>query len=329
VGKPAILLRVVDDARQLIGMDLANSEFRGAVVNLRGEIQHFVSLPVDERHQEAALALVYELLDELVPAATAPLLGIGIGTPGLMDSANGIVRNAVNLEWENLPLRDLLQQKYDLPTSIANDCHLAALAEYTFGEHEDLSNLVVVKVGRGIGCGIVLKGRLHYGDGAGAGEIGHVVVVKDGALCSCGNYGCLETVASSRAIVQQARRIARDNPGSILAQLAGTGEINTDVVLQAFEAGDDKVQGLVHKAGLYLGQAIANLVGILNVRHILIAGSAARFGEALLRPIRDIVPSSSLPLLASETNIEIASLGQDIVILGASALLLSSELGLV
>jgi N-acetylglucosamine repressor len=292
-------------------------------------MQHLVSLPVNERHQEAALALVYELLDRLIQAATAPLLGIGIGTPGLMDSANGIVRNAVNLEWENLPLRDLLEQKYNLPTFIANDCHLAALAEYTFGEHKHLSNLVVLKVGRGIGAGIVLQGRLHYGDGAGAGEIGHVVVVKDGARCSCGNYGCLETVASSRAIVQQAQRIAQEKPDSALAHLAEPGEINTDVVLQAFEAGDETVQGLVHEAGLYLGLAVANLVGVLNVRHILIAGSAARFGEALLRPIRETVPSSSLPILAGETNVEIASLGQDIVILGASALLLSSELGLV
>lgn len=328
-GKPPILLSVVDNARYLIGVDLAESEFRGAVINLRGEIKHRLSLPIHDCDGDAALALVYDLIDELVAIADSPILGVGIGTPGLMDARRRVVRDAVNLDWHDLPLGDLLEERYELPVYIANDSQVAALAECTFGDSKDVSNVVLIKVGRGTGGGIVLNQQLYYGDGFGAGEIGHVTVVEDGELCRCGHYGCLETVTSSRAIVKRAQTIAENDPHSTLHQFATTPEeINTDVVLQAFEAGDEVLQSVIAEVGYYLGVAVANLVGALNVQGIVIAGSVARFGQALLEPIVQEVRRRSLAALADETRIEITSLGPDIVILGAAALLLTQELGL-
>jgi N-acetylglucosamine repressor len=328
-GKPPILLSVVDDARHLIGIDLAENEFRGAVINLRGKIKHRLSLPIHDRDGDSALALVYDLTDELVAVADSPILGIGIGTPGLMDARRGVVRNAVNLDWRDLPLGDLLEERYELPVYIANDSQVAALAEFTFGDSKDVSNLIVIKVSRGTGAGIVLNRQLYYGDGFGAGEIGHVAVVEDGELCRCGHYGCLETVTSSRAIVRRAQAIAKNDPHSTLHQFVATPEeINIDIVLQAFEAGDEALQQVIAEAGHYLGIAVANLVGALNVQRIVIAGSVARFGQALLEPIRQEMRQCSLAALASETHVEITSLGPDIVILGAAALLLTYELGL-
>ena len=127
-GKPPILLSVIDDSRHAIGIDLASDEFRGAVVNRRGEIRHRASLPLDGRDGEVALERVYELVDHLLSATGSPLLGIGIGTPGLMDPTKGIVRRAVNLDWQDLPLRSLLKQRYGLPLYLANDPQVAALA---------------------------------------------------------------------------------------------------------------------------------------------------------------------------------------------------------
>lgn len=328
-GKPPILLNVVDDSRYLIGIDLADSEFRGAVINLRGGIKHRLSLPIHDRDGNAALSLVYELIDELVAVADRPILGIGIGTPGLMDARRGMVRNAVNLDWHNLPLGDLLEERYGLPVYIANDSQVAALAECTFGDSKDVSNLIVIKVGRGTGAGIVLNRQLYYGDGFGAGEIGHVTVVEDGELCRCGHYGCLETVTSSQAIVRRAQAIAKNDPHSTLHQFVTTPEeINTEVVLQAFEVGDEALRQVIAEVGHHLGIAVANLVGALNVERIVIAGSVARFGQVLLEPIVREVRRRSLAALADETCIEITSLGSDIVILGAAALLLPHELGL-
>jgi glucokinase-like ROK family protein len=319
----------MDDARYLIGIDLANSEFRGGVLNLRGQAIHRLNLPVDEQDGEAALELAFRLVDELVIAATRPLLGIGIGTPGLMDPQQGLVRRAVNLGWRDLPLRDLLTKRYNLPVYIANDSQVAALAEYTFGRTWPTPHLVVVKVGRGIGAGIVIDGQLYWGDGFGAGEIGHVQVVEKGERCGCGHFGCLETVASSRAIIRKAQAIAQSNPSSVLHQFATPGAINTEAILQAAEAGDEALQAVIAEVGHYLGIAVANLVGALNIHHVVIAGSVARFGEALLEPIRQEMKQRSMEMLAVDTCVETSHLGQDIVIQGAAALLLTNELGIV
>lgn len=331
-GKRPTLLSVVDDSRHLIGIDLANSEFRGGLLDLRGTILHRFSVPVDDTNGQAALELVYQLIDHLVAASSSPLLGIGIGTPGLIDARQGVVRQAVNLDWQELPLQNLLEQRYDLPVYIANDSHVAALGEYTFGSGPETPypNLIVVKVGRGVSAGIVLNGHLHYGDGSGAGEIGHVAVVDNGELCACGQYGCLETIVSSRAIVKRAREIAQNSPNSRLHQFAAApAEITTDVVLQAFAAGDEALQAVITDVGRYLGVAVANLVGSLNIQHILIAGSVARFGEPLLEPLRQTMRQRAMALLVNETQVGLSRLGQDIVIQGAASLLLSHELGLV
>lgn len=329
-GKPPTLLSVVDSSRHLIGIDLANSEFRGAVLDLRGQIIHRETIPINDISGNAAFELVCELIDKLMNIATSPLLGISIGSPGLMDAREGIVRQAVNLNWRDFPLRQRLAARFNLPIYIANDSHVAALGEYTFGNGAAVSNLVVLKVGRGVSAGIVLSGRLHYGDGSGAGEIGHVRVVENGEPCLCGHYGCLETVVSSRAIIEQAKAIALNNPKSTLHQFAPTpNAITTDVVLQAYEAGDEQIHQVITRVGQYLGIAVANLVGALNIQNILIAGSIARFGEGLLKPIREEMKCRAMTLLADNTKIGLSGLEQDIVIQGAAALLLSHELGLV
>ena len=306
-GKPATLLSVVDDSRDLIGIDLANSEFRGGILNLRGKVKHRCNLPVNHRNGEAALDLACELIDELVAAATSPLLGIGIGTPGLIDAQRGVVRQAVNLNWQELPLRDLLEARYSVPVYIANDSQVAALGEYTFGQNSDTSNLVVVKVGRGIGAGVVISGQLYYGDGFGAGEIGHVMVVEDGKPCRCGHFGCLETIVSSQSIISQAQAIASNDPDSVINKIAGRPEgITTETVLRAVETGDPALGEVVERTGYYLSIAVANLVGVLNIQRVVIAGSVARLGQPLLEPIRREFRQRAMEMLANETRIELS-----------------------
>ncbi|HXV43023.1 MAG TPA: ROK family protein, partial [Anaerolineae bacterium] len=145
------------------------------------------------------------------------------------------------------------------------------------------------------------------------------MVVEEGERCRCGHFGCLETVASSRAIIRRAQVIAQSNPASLLHQFATTPEvINTSLVLQAFEAGDEALQAVIAEVGCYLGVAVANLVGALNIQCIIIAGSVARFGEALLDSIRREMKQRSMDILADETRVEVSNLGQDIVIQGAA-----------
>lgn len=329
-GKPPILLSVVEDSRHLIGIDLANSEFRGAVIDLRGNIIQRRTLPVEERDGDAALQLVYDLTAALISAATSPILGIGIGTPGLMNPEAGVVRQAVNLEWVDLPLRDLLTARHDLPVYIANDSQVAALGEYTFGRAAGAASLVVVKVGRGTGAGIVIDGQLYYGDGFGAGEIGHVWAADNGVRCRCGNEGCLETVVSTRALIRQAQQVWQADAASALRAVADSpAGLTTDLIFEAFQRGDPALRQIIEQMGRTLGHSLANLVGILNIRHVLIGGSLARFGEPLIAPARQEMRRQVQSAQANETTVSPATLGNDIVIFGAAALLLANELALV
>jgi N-acetylglucosamine repressor len=315
-GRSPILLSVIDDARHLIGIDLENDELRGAVVNLRNEIVSTVSQPLRSREGDEALVLVYELVDRLISSTDKPLLGIGVGTPGLVDAINRVVLRAVNLNWRGMPLGDLLQERYNLPVYIANDSQLAALAQYMFGGDKYENNLIVVKVGTGIGAGLILEGRLFHGDGFGAGEIGHISVVENGEQCRCGNLGCLETVASTPAIITSASISARPE------------ELNLGALQKAFAAGEPAATQAVLQAGRYLGIAAANLVGTLNVHRIVFVSQLARFGTPLLDAIKQEMTRRVLPTLTQDTEIELIDLRPEMVILGASALLMSHELGL-
>jgi predicted NBD/HSP70 family sugar kinase len=315
-GKAPILLSVVDDARHVIGLDLGDGAFVGALVNLRGEVRRRVELPIDGHDGEEALALLYRLVDELLADAGSSLLGIGVGTPGVIDTRTGIIRWAVNLDWQDLPLGGLLEERYHVPVNIANDSQAAALAEYTFGgDASRRPNLVAIKVGQGIGAGIVLNGALYQGDGFGAGEIGHVVVEDDGAQCRCGRFGCLETVASGPAIVARARELGLDAR-------------SIDDVRAALERGDESALAAARFAGRYLGRAVAGLVGALDIHEIVVHGPVAALGDQWLAAIRDEATRRSLPLLADQVEVRTARIAANEVVLGASALLMTRELGL-
>jgi len=330
-GRRAILLRLVDDARQLVGIDLSRRDFRGALANLRGQISHRIELPLGERDGEAALALVYELIDALIPAATKPLLGIGIGAPGLVDSSNGILRQSVNLNWRYIPFRSLLEDRYSLPVYMANDCQVAALAAYTFHDHrESPMPLVVINVGWGVGAGIVLRGELMHGDPVGAGEIGHVVVEEDGPLCACGNHGCLETVASTRAILARAQAILEANPESSLRHFAeDSRELTLEGISAGFQAGNEDIRKVVRNAGRALGIAASNLIGVLGSCRIMIGGSGDLLGQFLVDAMQEELAKRALPALARATELGIVETGSDMVILGASAMVLQHELGVL
>ncbi|MEA3350272.1 MAG: ROK family transcriptional regulator [Chloroflexota bacterium] len=329
-GKPPTLLGVNGDAYDIIGIDLASGEFRGAIISLRGDIKYRQCLSVEGLSGKEALAVVFELTDQLLGLAKNPVLGIGIGAPGLMNPEDGIVINAVNLDWQALPMGQILSQRYQLPVSIANDCQVSALAEYLFGEHEPSTDLVVVKVGRGVGAGIVLNGAIYHGEGFGAGEIGHVKVEKNGVLCNCGNYGCLETKVSSRAIRRIAKIVAREHPDSALNQnVSKLDDITLDQIIRAYQHGDAHVEKIVQELAQDLAKALSFSVSVLNIQHVVIAGSVSGLGQGLVSLIDQYLHGSVLTPISENTEITISSLGVNIVTLGAAAIILQQELGIV
>jgi len=311
-GKSPILLSIVADARYLIGLNLAQDKFTGAIVNLRGEIKELVEIPVHDDNGENALQLVYQILDQLTRKKLKPIVGIGVGTPGLVNTREGVVINAVNLEWQDLPLSQLLKRKYKLPVLVVNDSQAAAIGEFVYGsDHAPDENLIVVNVIHGIGAGILINGRLFQGDGGGAGEIGHVVVQENGELCRCGQRGCLETVSSARAVVKQMK-------------------MNSLVeVLSSFNGGNAAANAVIENAGRYLGVSLANLIATLNIQKVVLTGDMTRFGEKWLNAVSASMQAGAFSRMTEGTKLEIGKLDYRACILGASAFLLLDDYSLL
>lgn len=314
-GKSPILLQVDPDGRHVIGLDLGEEQLSGAVVNLRGEILRSIHLPIEGRSGDATFELVLQLVDALRADDRSPLLGIGIGAPGIIDTSTGTVRWSVNLDWAEFRLGPLLEQRFGTAVVVANDSHAAALAELTFFRRPRPNNLIVIKVGRGIGAGIILNGQLFQGDGYGAGEFGHVSMGSAGVACRCGRNGCLETMTSMPALVA-ASTVA--DPG-----IRGVGDL-----VNAYLTGEPAIRRIVLDAASELGVAIGWLIGVLNVRHVLLVGPIAEFGEGWLGEVRRSARSSVLGLIADDTQVEFGHVHDDVVVLGASALLMEQQLGL-
>jgi predicted NBD/HSP70 family sugar kinase len=332
-GKQPILVEVIGDARHVIGLDLGEFVFRAALVDLQGTIRRTAERPVTGLDGDQALAVVHELIDELADGRRETLLGIGVGTPGIVDVATGTIRAAVNLDWEELPLGRILTERHGVPVRVSNDSRAAALAVEMFvmppAAQRTTQNLVAIKVGRGIGAGVILGGEVFHGDSFGAGEIGHTVVEDDGAECRCGRRGCLETVASSRAIVREATASGASHPDSVLGRARDErGELTLDNVREALEAGDAAARGVVVAAARSLGRAIAGVVGVLDVERIVLHGSVATMGDPWIDVVREEAARRSFRALSSDIRIDVIAPGDDLVVRGASALLLAGELGL-
>lgn len=328
IGKPPIHVEFNADAKQLICVDLGEDEFRGALVNLRGDVLERHSLPLEDRKGDAALQLVHRLVEGLWSLVEAPVLGIGIGTPGPVDPNLGVVHQAVNRDWVNLDLKEILGSRFKVPIHIANDSHVAALAECAYGGHGRTPSLVLIKVGEGIGSGIVLGGDLHAGDGSSAGEIGHLCVERGGLPCSCGNLGCLETVASTPAllrIMQEQARRAKDTPFGRAVAARGA---SLDLLRDFNALGDPQARSLVQDLGAHLGVVAASIAGVLNVKQIVLSGTPALFGDPLLEAMRAEIRARVLPEQAKETEVLFSTIGSEIVIQGACALVLRRELNL-
>ena len=323
-GKAPILLCVPAGARQLVGVDVDRERLSGAVIDLRGEVQARESRDLHGRDGEAALRELEGLVLTLTAAAGRPLVGVGIGTPGLIEQPAGRVRWAVGLDWHDTPVGERLAALTGLPTIVVNDSQASAMAEWAFGHHDTSSAMVVVKVGVGIGAGIVIGGRVYAGDDSGAGEIGHTRVTDEEVGCRCGGTGCLETASSLRAVLGRAAQLVAMRPDSALA-----GRPVTQArLLAAFHAGDRTARQVVLDAAPPLGRVLAAMIGTLGARDIVLIGPMTEFGQPWLDAVRVEARRSALPLLMERSNIHFGRTGDDAVALGAAAILMTSELGL-
>jgi len=297
-GKPATMLDLNRAAFQIVGIDLSGyAVFRGAILDLDGQIVARAELPLSGSTGAAATAKVVELIDGLVARATLPLLGIGVGSPGVVD-LSGVVLSAPNLGWSGEPLQQTLSERFGVAVLVINDANAAALAEHSFGDAD--SDMMLIKVGAGVGGGLLLDGTPLFGSRFAAGEIGHVVVGTDGgAECACGKRGCLETwLAVPR----------------LEAALAAS-------------VSDDERTTILREAGQRLGIALAPVVGALNLAEVVLSGPTELLDGALATATIETLRARTMAEFHGDLILRMTTLGEDIVMRGAAVMVLSVQLG--
>lgn len=319
-GKPPTLYSIANDSRCVGAVDLSNGLIAAKVTDLRDQVVSRIDPRRIGETGEGAVRLAEATIAELIASASAPLLGIGIATPGVVDDAGTIVE-ASNLAWRDLPLRQRLEERFGLPVHVMNDSRAVALAEYA-QVAESTNNLIALKIGRGVGAGIILDGRLYTGDAFGAGEIGHVGSGPDAPLCACGNRGCLEMTISVPSLARALRSNGfgrADTPDGDVLEIAAT----------AAEEGDASAIDIIDAAGRRLGTTIATLVGVLDIHALVVTGGIERLGPRLLDSARSELSQRVLPALAAKTDIRFGTVGPEAALQGAISLVLHHELGVV
>jgi len=312
-GRRALLVRLSNNGAVAVGIDFGRRHLRIVLASLGFTVvaEQFVELPLGHRAEESidrASQLLATLLEEhdVKPSA---VLGVGVGIPGPIDQRTGtVVQGAILPEWVGIHLLEL-EKRLHFPVVFDNDANLGALAEVTWGPHNTVDNLVFVKIGSGIGAGLILGGHPFSGSLGITGEIGHETITDNGVACHCGNRGCLETVAST----------------SVMMALLGTrAPVSTADIVRNALSGDSATLPVLDDAGAAIGRGLASIANLINPEVIVIGGPLAGLDQILLDPIRRGLLRHAVPSVGEATGLVMSSLGDRAEALGAASLILQS-----
>ncbi|HKI59058.1 MAG TPA: ROK family transcriptional regulator, partial [Trueperaceae bacterium] len=308
-GRPHVLLDVNPNHGWFAGVRIDEDSMRLALTDLKGAGERSLVVPIQHEPQELA-ELIGQQLGALASREKIPrarLLGLGIAVSGIVDHRTGICHHSANLGWRDVPIGELVRRATGLPTRVENDTNAVAIAQQMFGRARDVTDFMVVTLGRGIGAAEFLDGRLYRGPDGGAGELGHCTVEPDGETCRCGKRGCLDTVAAEWAILDAARRAGLAVATlPELERLAATGSVPAMTILK--------------RAGGALGLAISHLINIQSPQLVLVSGIDAELGAIMLSATRQAVENSILPRRLASTIIEYHNFDENLWARGAASI---------
>lgn len=312
-GKPAILVDLARDSHAVLCLDLSDHErFRGALLDLDGNVLVRQDSPRNGATGEAAVALAVDLAVGLQPLSPAPLLGIGVGTPGVVDD-QGVVRTAPNLGWTGMPLQHLIAERTGVPTVVANDANVAALAEYRFGNTS--GDFILITIGQGVGSGLILDGQPVTGSSFASGEIGQVMVGTELGIDA--DYSRDQVLENWLSVPAISRTLADSNTEQGSSTEQGS---NTD--------GTSRAERVLREAGMRLGIALAPVVGVLNLAEVVLAGPKELIEGTLAQATLDMLRRRTMLDSHSELTLHTSSQGEDLVLRGALATVLKQRLGI-
>jgi predicted NBD/HSP70 family sugar kinase len=311
-GRRALSVRLNSNGAIAVGIDFGRRHLRVVLASLSYHViaEESVLLPLGHRAEEG-IRTAMELLEKLLAESgveRAAVVGAGVGIPGPIDRRTGTVaQGAILPEWVGINILQYLEDTLNFPVFVDNDANLGALSEVTWGPHGGISNLMFMKIGSGIGAGLILNGAPYYGNVGITGEIGHATIHEHGLICRCGNRGCLETIASTTTMIE----------------LLGRGEDKPlapeDIVRKALQR-DSATLRVIDDAGLAVGRALGNVANLINPEVIVVGGPLADLGNLLLDPIRRGLVRHAVPVIGETTTLTMSSLGNRAEALGAAAL---------
>ncbi len=317
-------------AKKIIGIDLGGTSIKLAIVTQQGEIQQKWSIPTNVL--EGGSHIVPDIIASikhkmaLLNLSADSFLGIGMGSPGVVNREDGTVTGAYNLGWKmTQQIKEPIEREIGLPFFIDNDANVAALGEKWVGAGENNPDVVFITLGTGVGGGIIADGQLIHGAGGAGGEIGHITVDFDEPFsCTCGKKGCLETVASATGIVNLARRYAERYAGdsTLKARIDNADDVSAKMVIDLAKQGDDLALIVYERFAEYLGMACANIGALLNPATIVIGGGVSAAGEFLLTGVQKYFDQHTFPQVRTTTSLELAKLSNDAGVIGAASLVI-------
>lgn len=329
-GRFPIKYELNSNALYIIGVTIQSESIKCVIINLEGEIQHYLAIPLPTNHDPTyVLEEVSSLVKKVVTKSKInkeKLLGVGVGMHGIVDPVNGIAVFPPHLNWDNIPLGQVLEEKLSLPVLVDNDCNVLTLAERWFGKCLHSDSFIVMNVDYGVGSGIMISEKLFYGTNYGGGQIGHLTVSENGPKCSCGNFGCLETLVNESALINSINKKLKQGFNSTLVNLMDDPaySITLNDIYVAASKGDQLSIQTLEEAGRYLGTGVSSLVNLFNPQQIVLTGSVMIGKEFITNPLKDTVIKTALKTNTKNLHIETSELGDKADVIGAATLWVDS-----
>ncbi|MBM7567015.1 ROK family glucokinase [Paenibacillus sacheonensis] len=311
----------------VVGVDIGGTSIKVGICNIEGALLHTYEGPTEvEKGSDNVcenIAAYARLIVEQSPYEWEQVEGVGIGIAGFLDIPRGFVHKSVNLFFENVPLKDILEEKLGKRVLVNNDANVAALGEAWAGAGRGISDCVCYTLGTGVGGGVIINGKIVEGSKGMAGELGHMAIVPDleAIQCGCGNKGCLETVSSATGIIRMAKDAVERGDRTSLSFVEN---IMAKDVIDAAKAGDEVAARIVNRAAFYLGKSMATVAVVLNPQRFIIGGGVSKAGEFLFEQIRDVFRKSTPAMAQEGVEIVPAILGNDAGVVGAAGLIIRS-----
>lgn len=305
----------------VIGIDLGGTKINGALADMQGKVisQHIMPTNAFEGETKV-LNRIFQVIEKVLVDAdktVEEIKAIGIGSPGPLDAKQGIIISTPNLPFDNFQLVKPISEKFNIPTYLDNDANVAAIGEHIFGAGKGTENMVFVTVSTGVGGGAIINGKIYRGNTCNALEIGHTTLEKDGPRCNCGNYGCVEALASGTAIKNRGKEaVARGEETS----LKNYEKITSYEVFQEAKKGDKVASEIVDGCLNYLGICVANIVATFDPEMVIIGGGVANAGSVVFDKVKEVVRERCFESMANSCSIVPAGLGNDAGVIGAVAL---------